>query len=99
VAFLHVAAFFWNRDADSATLGREVATALRSYAATCEDVLGYYCGPDVGITDGAADFGVVGRFASREAYFRYRDDARHQAILSELIVPHLESRTVVQLEH
>jgi hypothetical protein len=41
---------------------------------------------------------VVGTFATRSDFEYYRDPPEHQRILGELIVPHLDRRTVVQLQ-
>jgi hypothetical protein len=93
--FTHIVTFKW-RDADYA--GRPVADALLSLTATLEGVQSYLCGPDIGLTPGSYGFAVVGVFDSREHFVAYRDHPEHQRILSELIVPHLDVRTVVQLE-
>lgn len=95
---MHVAVFVWNDDVDRVTAGAEVSDALRAYVAKIDGVESYHCGPDAGITPGTSDFVVVGRFATREAFLVYRDDSRHQAILSDLIIPRLASRSVVQVE-
>lgn len=95
MAFTHIVTFKWREDdfADS-----EIADALRDVVSGVEGVHSYLCGPDVGLTPGAYDFAVVGTFDSRQCFLAYRDHPEHQRILSELIVPNLESRTVVQLE-
>jgi len=41
---------------------------------------------------------VVGAFDDRASFIAYRDHPEHQRILAEMIVPNLQSRTVVQLE-
>ncbi len=98
MGFMHVALFVWNDDVDPAAAGLEVGNALRDYVAKLDGVESYRCGPDAGFTPGTSDFAVVGRFDSRDAFLSYRDDPRHQAILTDLIVPRLASRSVVQVE-
>ena len=58
----------------------------------------YVCGPDIGLTPGSYDFAVVGTFDNRERFTTYREHPEHQRILNEMIIPHLDRRTVVQLE-
>lgn len=95
MTFTHIVTFKWRADsrADAA-----IAEALQALAATMSGVHSYLCGPDAGMTAGAYDFAVVGRFDDRDAFIAYRDHPEHQRILNEMILPNLESRTVVQLE-
>lgn len=98
MAFMHVAVFVWNDDVVAVSAAAEVGDALRDYVAQIDGVESYHCGPDAGFTPGTADFVVVGRFASRDAFVAYRDDPRHQAVLADLIVPRLASRSVVPVD-
>ncbi len=93
--FTHVVTFKWGDD-DVDPAG--IAAALGGLANRLPGVLRYHCGADAGFSPGAYDFAVVGTFEDRDAFVGYRDHPDHQRILAELIVPHLESRTVVQLE-
>ncbi len=94
MTFTHVVTFKWRAEPDATA----IATALRDLIATVDGVRSYLCGPDAGMTAGAYDFAVVGSFADRDAFIAYRDHPEHQRILTEMILPNLESRTVVQLE-
>lgn len=96
MTFTHIVTFKWRTDgvADDG-----IAEALRSLAARLDGVRSYLCGPDVGLTPNAYDFAVVGTFDDRESFTSYRDHPQHQRILNDMILPNLESRTVVQLEH
>jgi hypothetical protein len=95
MVFTHVVTFKW-RDDDVAVA--EIADALRSLVARLGGVRSYLCGPDAGLTPAAYDFAVVGTFDVRDCFTAYRDHPEHQRILSEMILPHLDARTVVQLE-
>jgi hypothetical protein len=95
MAFTHVVTFKW-RDGDYDDRG--IADALRGLVARVDGVRSYLCGSDVGLTPGANDFAVVGTFDDRASFIAYRDHPEHQRILAEMIVPNLQSRTVVQLE-
>lgn len=96
MVFTHVVTFKW-RDDDVAAA--EIADALRDLVSRLDGVRSYLCGPDVGLTPAAYDFAVVGTFDDRDCFTAYRDHPEHQRILNDMILPHLDVRTVVQLEH
>jgi hypothetical protein len=96
MVFTHVVTFKW---CDNDVAPAEIAGALRSLVAELDGVQNYLCGPDAGLTPAAYDFAVVGTFDDRDCFTTYRDHPEHQRILTEMILPHLDSRTVVQLEH
>ena len=93
--FTHIVTFKWR---DSRIDGSAVAAALNELASRLDGVHRYLCGPDAGFTPNAYDFAVVGSFVDRESFVGYRDHPDHQRILSEMILPNVESRTVVQIE-
>lgn len=95
MSFTHIVTFKWS---DESYAGQPVADALQSFVATIDGVRNYVCGPDIGLTPSSYDFAVVGTFDDRDAFVAYRDHPEHQRILNEMIIPHLETRTVVQLE-
>ena len=95
MAFIHIVTFKWREPGAD---GTAIADALRGLAARLEGVQSYLCGSDAGHAPGAYDFAVVGTFDDAEHFAAYRDHAEHQRILQELILPNVESRTVVQLD-
>jgi hypothetical protein len=95
--FTHIVTFKWNEDTAPAT-SEHVTDALTALVAHLEGVQSYLCGPDVGLTPSAYDYAVVGTFATRGNFEHYRDHPEHQRILGELIIPHLDRRTLVQLQ-
>lgn len=97
MTFTHIASFRWNDQTTPADVER-VTAALTALAPQLGGVHSYRCGPDVSRTPDSFDYGVVGVFAGREDFLAYRDHPEHQRILTELIVPHLAGRIVVQLE-
>lgn len=98
MAFTHIVTFKW-RDGglDGGADPAAIADALRALVADLAGVQSYLCGPDAGGAPGAYDFAVVGSFDDEECFAAYRDHPEHQRILREMIRPHVESRTVVQL--
>lgn len=95
MAFTHIVTFRWS---DNSVEGSVIAAALGELASRLDGVHRYLCGPDAGFTPAAYDFAVVGSFADRDSFVAYRDHPDHQRILAELILPNVESRTVVQIE-
>lgn len=93
--FTHIVTFKWK---DRGVASAAIAAALNELASRLDGVSGYLCGPDAGFTANAYDFAVVGSFADRESFTAYRDHPDHQRILTEMILPNVESRTVVQIE-
>lgn len=96
MTFTHIVTFKWRDGTPSG--GGAIAGALRDLVRTLGGVRSYLCGSDTGLTPGTYDFAVVGAFEDRDAFTAYRDHPEHQRIINELILPNLESRTVVQLE-
>lgn len=95
MAFTHIVMFKW-RGGGADPAG--IAAALRELVSRFDGVQSYRCGPDAGLSPGAYDFGLVGTFTDREHFAVYRDHPDHQRIVREMILPHAEVRTVVQLE-
>lgn len=95
MSFTHIVTFKWS---DENFAGQPLADALQSYVANIDGVQSYLCGPDIGLTPSSYDFAVVGVFDDRDTFVQYRDHPEHQRILNQMIVPHLGTRTVVQLE-
>lgn len=95
MTFTHVVMFKWRDDSVDAAA---IAAALQAAVAAVDGVERYLCGPDAGVAPGAYDFAVVGTFTDRAAFATYRDDPEHQRIIAEMIAPHVDTRTVVQLE-
>ena len=93
--FTHIVTFKWR---DSHVDGSAIAAALNDVASRLDGVHRYLCGPDAGFTPAAYDFAVVGSFVDRQSFVAYRDHPDHQRILSEMILPNVQSRTVVQIE-
>ena len=94
MTFTHIVTFKW-RDGDVADA--EIADALRALASGLDGVRSYLCGPDAGVTPGAYDFAVVGAFDDAASFTAYRDHPEHRRILTEMILPNVDTRTVVQI--
>lgn len=69
---------------------------LAQLAGRFSGVLAYGFGPDLGLRQGNADYGVVGVFADQEAYETYANDEFHLELIRENVVPILAERSALQ---
>ena len=92
----HIALFSWS-DAVPAGHAERCTRELRQFASTLGGLVSYTCGPDAGLTEGAADFAVVAVFEDEAAWHEYDTADEHQRIRSELFRPYITTRTVTQV--
>ena len=93
----HVVVFTWKPGMTAEQVG-EIATELRSLVTTIPTIRAYTCGPDLGITQGNADFAVAADFDDEAGFVSYRDDPRHRDIIQRLINPFVAQRFALQFE-
>lgn len=94
MTFTHIVAFSFAEGSDAAA---RAGDALNALAQTVPEVKQFTCGPDAGVSNGNAEFGIVAVFDSEADYAVYRDHPEHQRIIKEILVPNLTQRTCVQL--
>lgn len=93
--FHHVVLFTWNADVPQGH--EEVARReLLAYAATLPGLVSYHCGPDAGLTQGAADFAVTAVFESEADWHAYDTADEHNRIRREVFAPYVAERRVIQ---
>lgn len=95
--FHHVVLFTWN---DSVPPGHpEAARAeLTAYAATLDGLVSYRCGSNLGLSQNAADFGIVAVFDNQAAWHAYDTADEHNRIRREVFAPYVATRSVIQFE-
>ena len=95
--FHHVVLFTWN---DSVPDGHpEAARAeLTAYSATLEGLVSYRCGANLGLSQNAADFGIVAVFENEAAWHAYDTADEHNRIRREVFAPYVATRSVIQFE-
>ncbi len=76
----------------------QVVKRLRELPEQIPSVRGYTVGRDVGLADDNAQLAVSGDFDDVDGYLVYRDHPAHRAVIEELILPHLQTRSAVQFE-
>lgn len=95
--FHHVVLFTWN---DQVPQGHAEAarSELLKYASTLGGLVSYACGPDAGLTAGAADFAVTAVFRSVDDWHAYDTADEHNRIRREVFAPYVAERKVIQFE-
>ena len=93
----HAALFMWKPGTTLAQL-RAVEDALARLPGEIPEIAAYRFGPDLGLTEGNADFAVVADFASAEDRRVYSRHPAHVRVIEEYILPVRESRVVLQYE-
>lgn len=73
-----------------------IVEALHTLPAQIPELRSYEVGRDAGLAADNADLAVVAELDDRAGYEAYRDHPAHQAVIAELIAPHLTARTAAQ---
>ena len=58
--------------------------------------MSYHCGPNAGLTEGAADFAVTAVFENEAAWHAYDTADEHNRIRREVFGPYVAERKVIQ---
>jgi hypothetical protein len=94
---LHLVSFHWKEDVSSndvAHLSEELAVFRRKV----DCLVGYHFGPDLGLRQGNADYGIAAVVASPEALVEYLEHPAHHELVGQVIGPMTASRQAVQIE-
>jgi hypothetical protein len=93
----HIVLFTWN---DKVPAGHETIAAneLRRYASTLDGLVSYYCGPNLGLKEGAYDFGVAAVFEDVAAWQAYDTAPEHDRIRADFFGRYVATRAVIQFE-
>jgi hypothetical protein len=92
----HCVMFKWKPEVEAGhieTLARGLDDLARM-----DVVRGYRHGPDLGFADTNYDYSVVADFDDVAGWQAYRDDAGHQRLIAELLVPFITERAAVQFD-
>ncbi len=94
--FRHCVMFRW-ADGVSDDTKNEISVGLDRLA-TLDAVSSYHHGPDLGVSDGNWDYGIVGDFADEAAYRTYATEEGHLELIADLIKPNISARAAVQYQ-
>ncbi len=71
---------------------------IRDLPSHIPQIISYSVGFDSNLRDDNFDLAVVGDFKNTEDYLIYASHEKHLEIISDLLAPHLASRSAVQYE-
>jgi Stress responsive A/B Barrel Domain len=92
---VHQVSFRWKEGTTPDQIAA-LEAALAALPGRFEGVLAYGFGPDLGIREGNADYGLVGVFADEQAYASYAADEFHLALIRDHVLPIVAERLAVQ---
>jgi Stress responsive A/B Barrel Domain len=90
-------AFRWKEGVTQSDVGR-LCEELGAFRQKVECLVDYRFGPDLGLRDGNADFGVAAVVETPAGLAEYLDHRAHKQLFSDFIAPIMASRTAVQIE-
>ncbi|MFN5600494.1 MAG: Dabb family protein [Acidimicrobiaceae bacterium] len=93
--FHHVVLLTWT---DQVPAGHPAVaqSELQAYAQTLSGLVSYHCGPNAGLTAGAADFAVTAVFENEAAWHAYDTADEHNRIRRDVFGPYVAERKVIQ---
>lgn len=94
---LHVVTFLWRPDVTNADV-EAVLEGLSSLPAQIPELRDYRFGPDLGLREGNAHFGVTALLDGPEDVDAYLDHPAHQQVVTEILGPLIVARQALQFE-
>ena len=91
----HIALFRFTPGTTSAQID-ELDAALKSLPDRVPAIESFGCGPDLSLTDGSWDYGIVADFADIEAYHAYQVDPEHVETVISVVQPVVQDAVRVQ---
>jgi len=93
----HAAVFRFNEEVTD-----EIVAAIDAGLETLPDIIpeivSFRSGRNIGITDGAWDYGVVAEFRTRNDYMTYATNPEHVDMIKNLVGPHVAEAARIQFE-
>lgn len=94
---LHLVTFRWKEGVSPGDVAH-LCEALAVFRRRADCIVGYHFGPDLGLRQGNADFGIAALVESPEGLVEYLDHPAHRELVSEVLGPMSASREAVQIE-
>jgi hypothetical protein len=94
---IHLVAFRWKEGVTPEAVAN-LCDELAAFRKKVDCILDYHFGPDLGLRQGNADFGVMAVVESPQRVAEYLDHPAHKELFSTVIAPMCESRTAVQIQ-
>ncbi len=93
----HVAVFRFNDDMTADAIDH-IDEVLATLPDIVPEILAFRSGRDIGLTDGAWDYGVVADFAPPDDYTTYTTNPDHVHMVKNIVGPHLKQSARLQFE-
>ena len=93
----HVAVFRFNDDMTAGAIDH-IDEMLATLPGIIPEILAFRSGRDIGLTDGAWDYGVVADFASSDNYMTYATNPDHVHMVKNVVGPHVKQSARLQYE-
>ncbi len=94
---LHLVNFRWKEGISPEDVAH-LSVELAAFRRKVDCLLGYHFGPDLGLRQGNADFGIAALVASPEALDSYLEHPAHHELVGKVLGPMIASRQAVQIE-
>lgn len=93
----HVAVFRLKPGVTDETLSG-IDVALATLCDIIPEIVSFNSGRNIGITEGAWDYGVVADFATLRDYRKYATNPQHLDMVKNVVGPHVEAAARIQFE-
>jgi hypothetical protein len=93
----HVAMFRFKEGTTDEQIGA-ATEALYGLPPQIDVLVGYTCGPDLGLMDGTWDFVVVADVADAADFVTYKDHPAHRAVVTNFMAPIIAEGARIQFE-
>ncbi len=94
---IHLVTFRWKEDVTPGAVAG-LCDELAAFRRQVGCLVDYHFGPDLGLRQGNADFGVMAVVGTPAEVSEYLDHPAHKELFTRVIAPMCESRTAVQIE-
>ena len=94
---LHLANFRWKEGISPEDVAH-LCEELAAFRQEVDCLVGYHFGPDLGLREGNADFGIAALLASPEDLGSYLEHPAHHELVGKVLGPMIASRQAVQIE-
>jgi hypothetical protein len=94
---LHLAVFRWKEGISPKDVAH-LCEHLAAFRQKVDCLVGYHFGPDLGLRQGNADFGIAAVVGSPEALVEYLEHPAHHELVGQVLGPMTASRQAVQIE-